>query len=129
MENPIYSLARSYEENYQHENAGGQKFTGTKFFSSRSYSWFTEPTKEEVRIKSDELYMECVREVTESRNKKIAELKAIHGSRVFPKTKPTSGDILDAKIEFEMNEQAALEEAVENGDMDREEVELFNKIK
>lgn len=60
-EYPVYSVTRSYSQKLNRGN-----YETSDFFASRSYSWFAEPTLDEIKTKSQELFIECKEEVLDA---------------------------------------------------------------
>lgn len=74
---PVASVSKSYARKVNHQAYGGKPFESSDFWESRSYSWFTEPTKEEVDEAARRLYEAC-RESIESQ---VAEFVATLGKK------------------------------------------------
>jgi len=70
---PVFSITRSYSEKL---NRG--KFQTSDFFASRNYAWFYEPSKEEIEMKSLELFSACYHEVKSAIQNEIQSLTPEH---------------------------------------------------
>ena len=72
---PCYTITRSFGGNLQHEYENGRKFEKSDFFSSHSYSFFCEPSNEQIILMSDLLYSRAVEDVKKAMAKKKLEFK------------------------------------------------------
>ena len=63
---PVMSVARSYSRKVPGTVTGGDRYSTTDFFASRSHSWFYTPEAEEVKSTSEALYQDCVKEVEDA---------------------------------------------------------------
>ena len=59
MDNPVASITKSYSRKINLQAYGGKQYENADFFESRNYSWFTEPTVEEMNIKGEQLFSQC----------------------------------------------------------------------
>lgn len=70
-----YTITKGYSEKISHEYYGGKKFETSDFFASHSYSWFNEPSVEEIETMSKLLYSRAVKDVEDAITKKKLQLK------------------------------------------------------
>ncbi len=73
--NPVYTIARSYAQKLNHERCGGQRFETSDFFSSHSFSFFYDPSEDEIELMTAKLYNWAKRDVEEEVAMKKAELQ------------------------------------------------------
>ena len=60
---PIASITKSYSRKLNLAAYGGPQYESADFFESRNYSWFIEPTQEQIDQKGRELFRQCYNEV------------------------------------------------------------------
>ena len=72
---PCYSITRSYNANLQHEYHGGNRFEKSDFLSSHSYSFFCEPSNEQIILMSDILSNRAIEDVKKAMAEKKLEFK------------------------------------------------------
>lgn len=108
----VYKITRSYSENFMHDGVeGGKRFEKSDLFSSHSYSFYSEPSAEEIKLKSNELFQKSVADVKDA----IYQLKGLM------RVKSQKGE--------EAKDEGLLIHALEtqgDGDMDRADL-LTNK--
>lgn len=77
----IYTITRSYSQNLQHENSGGNRFEKSDFFSSHSQSFFEELTSGALEDASKILYSRAKQDVEKAINQKKAEFRIANSSK------------------------------------------------
>lgn len=99
-QNSVYTITRSYSENFQHELAGGHRFEKSDFFSSHSQSFFIKPTVQEITETAEILYYRAKDNVEKAIKQKKAEIR-INNSQ---KTKEDIALTADLEIQAEDDE-------------------------
>ena len=84
---PVASISKSYSRKVNHQAYGWKPFESSDYWESRSYSWFTEPSKAEVDEAAKQLYEACRASVEEQ----VAEFVATLGKQ--PKADDPDKDI------------------------------------
>ena len=105
---PCYTITRSFGGNLQHEYENGRKFEKSDFFSSHSYSFFCEPSNEQIILMSDILSNRAIEDVKKAMAEKKLEFKV---KEMMPKQKKIEQQdeaILSQELEFQLEEDKTI---------------------
>ena len=105
---PCYSITRSYNANLQHEYHGGNRFEKSDFFSSHSYSFFCEPSNEQIILMSDILYNRAIEDVEKAMAKKRLEFKVKEMTPEQKKLEQQDEAILSQELELQLEEDETI---------------------
>jgi len=97
---PVYTITRSYAEKISNEYHGGMKFETSDFFASHSYSFYHEPTEDEIENAAKILFDRCKKEVE---SVKQAKINALQGHKDI-KTKVKDGAEGQAAEDFALGD-------------------------